>query len=95
MLEITQEGDKVFLSGRFDASQSEMARGVFETLDGPTTVDLSGLEYIASAGISVLLAAFKRLRDSGATFRLVNVPPRIQTVFQYAGLDRIFVIEKD
>lgn len=95
MLEITQEGEKVFLSGRFDASQSEKAKSVFETLNGPTTVDLGGLEYISSAGISVLLAAFKRLRDSGAPFKLVQVPPRIRTVFQYAGLDRIFVIEEN
>ena len=91
--EIRHEEGTVFLAGRLDASQSDKAREVFDTLQRATVVDFSDLDYISSAGISVILAAFKRLHDGGHDFRLVNMTQRIRNVFQYAGLDKIFVIE--
>lgn len=91
--DIRQEGTTVYLSGRLDAAQSEKAKTVFNTLQQTTVVDFSALEYISSAGISVILAAYKRLNDAGHGFKLVNMSQRIRNVFQYAGLDRIFVIE--
>lgn len=93
IFDIRQEGTTVYLTGRLDAASSERAKSVFNTLDQTTVVDFSELEYISSAGISVILAAFKRLSDAGHGFKLVNMSPRIRNVFQYAGLDRIFVIE--
>jgi anti-anti-sigma factor len=90
---ITREGDTVRLAGRFDASQVETARPVFEALSGGTRVDCSALEYISSAGISLLLAAHKRLQDAGHPFRLHSVNQRIRNVFQYAGLDRVLTLE--
>jgi anti-sigma B factor antagonist len=93
MFGIRQDGNTVYLEGRLDAAQSEKAKTVFNTLDRPTVVDFAGLDYISSAGISVLLAAYKRLNDAGHGFKLVNMSQRIRNVFQYAGLDRIFVIE--
>jgi anti-sigma B factor antagonist len=90
---IERRGDLVRLAGRFDASQVEKAKPVFDALSGPTEVDCSALEYISSAGISVLLTAHKRLKDSGHPLRLRQVSQRIRNVFQYAGLDRIFTLE--
>jgi anti-anti-sigma factor len=91
--DIRQDGRTVFLEGRLDAAQSERAKAVFGAINQSTIVDFSGLEYISSAGISVILAAYKRLSDAGHGFKLVNMSQRIRNVFQYAGLDKIFVIE--
>jgi anti-sigma B factor antagonist len=87
------DGNRIRLVGRLDASQVDRARQVLDRLQGPTVADCSGLEYISSAGISVLLVTFKRLSDAGHGFRLVNVSDRIRNVFRYAGLDRILTIE--
>jgi anti-sigma B factor antagonist/stage II sporulation protein AA (anti-sigma F factor antagonist) len=93
VLEIRLQDGTVFLSGRLDASQAEKAKEVFATLNQSAVVDFSELDYISSAGISVILAAYKRLNDAGFKFKLVNMSARIRNVFQYAGLDKIFVIE--
>ena len=94
MLDIRMgDGDTIFLSGRFDASQVETAREAFRPLEHSVVLDLSDLEYISSAGIGFLLATFKRLHDAGKTLTLTNVSPRILNIFRLAGLDRVLVIE--
>ena len=93
VFEIRHDEGTVYLSGRLDAAQSEKAKAVFDTLNRATVVDFSDLAYISSAGISVILTIYKRLNDAGHDFRLVNMTQRIRNVFQYAGLDKIFVIE--
>ena len=93
MLEI-REGNNhdLILTGRFDASQVEKARSVFLTLSEGKTVDFSGLDYISSAGLGVLLAAQKRLSQRGHALRLVNVNNHIRDVFRFSGFDQIFEI---
>ena len=94
MLEIRiDDGGTVFLSGRFDAAQLQMAEETLDSVHGPTVADFSGLEYISSAGIGVILKTYKRLHDAGHPFRIINMSQRIRTVFQYAGLDRILLID--
>lgn len=93
MLEITMPSDhEVALAGRFDAAQMEKAKGAFAALEGSTVVDFSRLEYISSAGLGVLLATQKRLRDRGAGLRLVNVSSHIRDIFHFSGLDQVFEI---
>jgi anti-sigma B factor antagonist len=77
------------LCGRLDAAQVDLAE---DSLRGFTTdleLDLTELEYISSAGISVLLRLFKRLHADGRRLRLSNVPPAIKNIFHYAGLEQI------
>jgi anti-sigma B factor antagonist len=63
--------------------------------DVPTLViDLSGVTFLDSSGLKVLVAALKRLR-TGATsgsVRLVVTRPIIQTVFEVTALDSLFEI---
>ena len=94
MLEITiTEEGTVRLTGRLDASQANSALARLEQLDESVTADLSGLDYISSAGLAVILATYKRLTDAGHHFRLTNVTPRVYNVFRYAGLDKLLGLE--
>jgi anti-anti-sigma factor len=54
---------------------------------------MSTLDYISSAGISVLLRAHKRLSEQGQTLKFTNLSRRVRTVFQYAGLDTVLWVE--
>ncbi len=93
MLEITRgEDGAIRLKGRFDASQAEAAKAVFLSLEGATTVDFGGLDYISSAGLGILLAAQKGLRAKGAGLRLVNVNGHILDVLSLSGFDQVFEI---
>jgi anti-anti-sigma factor len=50
------------------------------------------LEYISSAGISVIMQVWKRLDAQGSKLSLVGMIPRVRNVFAYAGLDRVLDI---
>ncbi len=88
----TAEG-QIRLSGRLDASEADRASSVLQGFSGPLTADLSGLEYISSAGLAVILATYKRLHGAGRSFRLTRLSPKIRNVFRYAGLDQVLEIE--
>jgi anti-sigma B factor antagonist len=83
----------VLLLGRFDASQSENAKNVFSEISKTTEVDFENLDYISSAGLSVLLMTQKRLDESGAQLILRNMNKHVREIFNYAGFDMIFKIE--
>jgi anti-anti-sigma factor len=80
---------EVVMTGRLDATQCEAALQFLNTLPEPRVIDLAGLEYIASAGLRVLLITQKRAQGSGAAIRLINLRPQIHDIFRYAGFDRI------
>lgn len=94
MLEILKEGlSDVRLKGRLDATQSEMAFSEFESLEGECTVHFDELEYISSAGLSVLLHTQQRLSKAGGSIKLRGLNPHVKLVFEYAGFDMIFDME--
>jgi len=94
MFEVHVEGEgRLALQGRLDASQADTASERLADLTGAVTCDCQALDYISSAGIGVVVETFKRLKRTGGSFRLVNVPPRIRTVFTYAGLDQVLPME--
>jgi anti-anti-sigma factor len=93
MLDIRVSGDTIHLSGRFDSSQVEKAERVFSELVKSTAVDLSGLDYLSSAGMAVLVRAYKRLHGEGQELRLQNPKEPIRHLLRVAGLDRVFTIE--
>jgi len=89
----SDEGTIEFI-GRLDASQAEKARGVLAAVLETCTIDMGGLEYISSMGLSVLLETQKRLSEGGHGLRLVRLNKRIEDLFRVAGFDTIFEIEK-
>jgi len=93
MFEITEgPNHELRLSGRFDASQTAKAKGVFLSLSEGKTVDFAKLDYISSAGLGILLAAQKRLSERGESLKLINVNSHIRDVFHFSGFDTIFDI---
>jgi anti-sigma B factor antagonist len=88
-----REPGVVALAGRFDAAQVERAERVLDPLSGPIVLDLADLEYIASAGIGVILKTLKRVHGGGHTMRLRNPRPHVRSIFYYSGLDQILLIE--
>ena len=93
MFEAERKGNsEIMLTGRFDASQVEKAKKVFDTITKSCSVDFTNLEYISSAGLSVLLVTQKRLSKSGDSLKLIKMSKHIRDVFRYAGFDTVFEI---
>ena len=86
--------DVVVISGRLDAAQSAAAQAFLDQVQGKVTLDCSGLEYISSAGLGVLLKTQKRLVKEGGKLRLVGASRHLCDIFQFSGLDKVFEIER-
>jgi len=87
------EKDRIVLTGRLDASQTEEAARVLATVTTSAVVDFKDLEYISSAGLGTLLAAQKRLKEKGQALKLVNLNGHVRDVFKFARFDLVFQIE--
>jgi anti-anti-sigma factor len=85
---------EVVMTGRLDATQCDAALQFMDRLAAPRVIDLAGLEYIASAGLRVLLVTQKRVKGAGGGLALINVRPQIHDIFRYAGFDRIIDVTR-
>jgi anti-sigma B factor antagonist len=54
--------------------------------------DLSGIQFLDTAGMRGLISAQRRLFLAGRTFGLVGVPQVVQNVFSVTGLQDHFVL---
>ena len=82
----------ILLEGRLDAANAVKAQTFLDQVAGECVLDLSGLEYISSAGLGVLLKTHKRLMASGDGIKLINVQNHIHDIFRYSGFDKLFEI---
>ncbi len=87
------ESGEVVLSGRFDGAQVDKAKAVFDQVSATTSVDFKDLNYISSAGLGILMATQKRLKENGHKLKLRNVSGHIRDVFRIARFDLIFDTE--
>jgi anti-sigma B factor antagonist len=58
-------------------------------------VDLTGVEFLDSAGVGVLVGLFKHARGRGGTARFCGLTPGVRSVLELIQLDRIFEIVDD
>jgi len=91
-IEYRQDG-AVVVVGRLDAAQSQAAQAFLDKVQGTVTLDFSGLDYISSAGLGVLLKTQKRLLASGGKLRLAGLKSHLRDIFTYSGFDQLFEIE--
>ena len=91
-IEHGQDGD-VVIAGRFDAAEAPGALAFLDGIAGTVTLDCSGLDYISSAGLGVLLKTQKRLLTGNGKLRIAGLKPHLLDVFTYSGFDQLFEIE--
>lgn len=96
-IETKTEGGKVTLSlaGRLDTTTtSELEKAVDGVLDNATDLvfDMTGLEYISSAGLRVILKAQKAMNTKGS-MKLTGVNDSVMEVFDITGFLDILTIE--
>jgi anti-anti-sigma factor len=88
-----REGDDAVVlvtSGELDlASSDQLEEALAEaTAEGTTHViiDLRDLQFIDSVGLSVLIRADQRVRETGGRFGLVRGGPQVQRLLELTGL---------
>ncbi len=92
-----REGSKITLEvcGRLDTITSPDLEAQVRALPEELTdlvFDLSGLEYISSAGLRVLLASQKIFSKKGS-MKVINVNDEINEIFDVTGFSDILTVE--
>ena len=82
------------ITGRLDATTSpNLEKTVCELPDSTLELvfDVTGLEYISSAGIRVLLQAYKRMRRD-AVMRVAGANETVRELLNIAGLSELITV---
>ncbi|CAG0944275.1 Anti-sigma-B factor antagonist [Anaerolineae bacterium] len=92
--------DLVEVSGRIDSSTAPQLEQALNKIikDGRyrIVVDLTGTDFMSSAGLRALLSALKQVRRfNRGDLRLAAMPVKIKKAFELAGLLEVFQIFDD
>jgi len=96
---IEELNDKIVvtLEGELDTAAAIEAEQVLQPLyksDGRNvTIDCSGLEYIASSGLRILISILKGAKASGSKVVMKNMNDDIKNVFKLTGFINLFEFE--
>ena len=65
--------------------------------DGCTcvVVDLTGVDFLDSTGLSVLVKALKRIREADGSLDVVVSADRVAKVFRLTGLDKVIPLHSE
>ena len=86
----------VTISGRLDTSTApSLETELKDSLNGITELvfDISGLDYISSAGLRVLLSALKAMNAQKGTMRVTGANEMIREIFDVTGFSDILILE--
>ena len=77
------------ITGRLDTTTAPNLESVINELPEDTKeliFDMSGVEYISSAGIRVLLGAYKKMNTNRGIMRIEKANDMVREVFEMTGL---------
>ena len=87
----------VKIMGRVDTATAstfdQEIAGLINT-DNKVVFDCEELEYIASAGLRVLLNAYKSLQHAGGSMALINVKPAVMDVLNMTGFSLFMTVNE-
>ncbi len=93
----TIESNKAIVSveGWLDTNSSpELGREIEALSDIESLIlDFDKLEYIASAGLRIIILAYKKLKSMNGEFSIINVSSEVMDVFKLTGFDQNFDIQ--
>lgn len=86
------------ISGRLDAVSSPVAeRKIFDCINNgqqKLLLDFSGVDYLSSAGMRMLLSVTKKLKTLSGKLVLFSVIPNVMDVLKMSGFDHVLEIVK-
>jgi stage II sporulation protein AA (anti-sigma F factor antagonist) len=70
-----------------------LERSVERALPLRLELDFSGVTFMDSSGIALVLRTARRMQELGGSMRITKVPPQALKVFHAAHLEKIVTIE--
>jgi anti-sigma B factor antagonist len=91
--------DIVELSGRLIMADVPDVRkqliGIIDAGQGKLILDLAGVGFMDSSGLSVLVSAYKAVRSKGGDMVLLSPTPTVQALIELTRLHQVFEIFSD
>ncbi len=90
----------VALQGRIDQATAEQLRLTLEphiascSVDAPLILDFSGISYISSVGLRVLMLAARQVTAQHGQMAIVGLQPVVREIFQISRFDMVFKIHE-
>ena len=84
------------ITGRLDTTTAPNLEAVVKDISEDTkelVFDMSGVEYISSAGIRVLLGAYKKMNSNLGIMRIEKANDIVCEVFEMTGLSQMLLKE--
>ncbi len=75
--------------------RSEMDARIMEERPRKTVLDLSGIEFMDSSGLGLIMGRFALMERLGGELTLRNPNERLVRIFELAGLERMVRIETE
>lgn len=88
----------VALLGRLDTAGVDQIEARFNAALNQrrhTIVDLSGVEFLSSMGVRMLLSAAKMLNRSGSRMVLVAARPLVESALRHSAIDELIPVRAD
>jgi anti-anti-sigma factor len=86
----------IHIKGRLDTTNyTVLEKKLMELIDrgeNRLLVNLSGMDYVSSSGLRILLMALKRITVSNGKFALCSLQENIKEIFEISGFTNIFEI---
>ena len=80
------------ITGRLDTTTAPNLQSAIDEISNDTKeliFDMSGVEYISSAGIRVLIGAYKKMSIHQGTMRIEKANDMVRDVFEMTGLSEM------
>lgn len=90
----------VMLDGEIDhhsakSIREEIDEAIEFNMPSLLIMDFSGVSFMDSSGIGLVMGRYRNLQKNGAKLNLTNLPPNIYKVMKLAGIERLAKIEKE
>lgn len=67
----------------------ELDREIEQTFPRQMTVDMSGVTFMDSSGIALILRTWRRMKEAGGTMNVIDVPQQAARVLKAAGVQKM------
>ncbi|HEX5364398.1 MAG TPA: STAS domain-containing protein [Gallionella sp.] len=96
-VQLTDNKARITIAGRFDSSSyKEFKQSYTPVIENPAIriveVDVSGVEYLDSAALGMLVQLNEHAKNTKKSITLVSVPGRVSDILRTASADKLFTI---
>ena len=94
LLAISSTGTGLAASGEIDAHTAPSLATAIDAAGPDVALDLSGVEFVDSSGLRVLIDAHQRLTAAGGGLRLVALSEPVRRLLEISGVSDYLVVDE-